>query len=174
MRTPTVLVALTLVLGCGDDGGSDSDSTGSGTESTSSDTTTSTSEGTSSATSASTSSDASTDPSTSSASTTTTTGGSTSDSAGTGTTTDSATSGAGLCEPTNDDGECYTCVKSNCCQAWTLCQNDESCACILDCHVVQGNSLGMCRSTCGDSMLYNGVYFCGQMSCLGLCDWSSP
>jgi hypothetical protein len=49
---------------------------------------------------------------------------------------------------------------------------DDGCSCIIDCHVLEGNSLGSCESQCdSDGELYQAVFFCGQMYCLGTCEW---
>lgn len=171
-----VLVLFLGSVACGDDGdeggesaaqtSSEPQTTGaSSTGSMSSDGSTSTTAGDGSSTSSTTSS-TSDSGSTSAASTSSGTGGSGTGDAGTG---------AAVCDPSASDGECFTCVKSNCCVAWTLCQDDPICECTLECHVVDGNSLGQCRNQCGgETANYNGVYFCGQMNCLGLCDWQSP
>lgn len=78
-----------------------------------------------------------------------------------------------VCEPAPPEGDqCLECVHANCCVAWQACMNDVPCACVVDCHVIQGNSLGMCSNTCNlDSDLYQGLYFCGQGNCLGSCEW---
>lgn len=78
------------------------------------------------------------------------------------------------CEPPPPDGNaCLECVVNSCCAVWVACQADEPCACVVDCHVVQGNSLGMCSNQCNlDSDLYQGLFFCGEANCLGTCDWS--
>jgi hypothetical protein len=80
---------------------------------------------------------------------------------------------AATCEPPPPAGDlCLECVTTHCCTAWAACQADEPCACVVDCHVVKGGSLGSCRNQCNlDSNLYQALYFCGQMSCLGGCDW---
>lgn len=77
------------------------------------------------------------------------------------------------CEPPPPAGDvCLECVAASCCTAWAACQADEPCACVVDCHVVQGGSLGMCSNQCNlDSELYQALYFCGQGSCLGSCEW---
>jgi hypothetical protein len=82
-----------------------------------------------------------------------------------------STGGAATCEPDAEDDACRECVKANCCGAWTACQDDEICACTIDCHLA-GASLGSCKNQCGgDVETYEAVYFCGQMFCLGTCDW---
>jgi hypothetical protein len=80
---------------------------------------------------------------------------------------------AGSCEPPPPAGDaCLECAAANCCTAWAACQANEPCACVVDCHVVQGGSLGMCRNQCNlDTNLYQALYFCGQASCLGTCVW---
>jgi hypothetical protein len=80
---------------------------------------------------------------------------------------------SGTCEPAPPAGNvCLECVVANCCTAWVACQADEPCACVIDCHVVKGGSLGNCSNQCNlDSELYQAVYFCGQQSCLGTCEW---
>lgn len=92
-----------------------------------------------------------------------------------GSSTDPDTAGetAGTCEPPPPEGDaCLECVVASCCTAWVACQADEPCACVVDCHVVQGGSLGMCSNQCNlDSDLYQALYFCGQGSCLGTCEW---
>ena len=86
-----------------------------------------------------------------------------------------STDEGGACDPDAQPNECLMCVATPCCNLLGGCEGDEGCACLLDCHVEQGNSIGNCKSQCNASDdaigLYNGVYFCGQMSCLGTCDW---
>jgi hypothetical protein len=78
---------------------------------------------------------------------------------------------AGVCEGPQANA-CLDCAVPACCEQWSACQADEGCACVIDCHVVQGGSLGSCESQCGsDGELYQGVFFCGQQSCLGACEW---
>jgi hypothetical protein len=80
---------------------------------------------------------------------------------------------AGACEPPPPEGNaCLECAAANCCTAWAACQADEPCACVVDCHVVNGGSLGNCSNQCDlDTKLYQALYFCGQQSCLGTCEW---
>ena len=89
---------------------------------------------------------------------------------------DSTDEGGNACDPDAQPNECLTCVATNCCNALSLCGGSAACECIIECHVVKGNSIGNCKSTCDadDAAVeaYNGVYFCGQMSCLGTCDWN--
>lgn len=78
----------------------------------------------------------------------------------------------GACEPDPPGNACLECVVPNCCGAWAQCQADEGCACMIECHVVKGGSLGSCKSQCNsDGELYEGVFFCGQMFCLDTCEW---
>jgi hypothetical protein len=80
---------------------------------------------------------------------------------------------AGACEPPPPEGNaCLECAAASCCTAWAACQADEPCACVVDCHVVNGGSLGNCSNQCNlDTELYQALYFCGQQSCLGTCEW---
>jgi hypothetical protein len=80
---------------------------------------------------------------------------------------------AGVCEPPPPEGNaCLECVVANCCDGWVACQANEPCACVVDCHVVDGGSLGGCSNQCNlDTELYQALYFCGQMYCLGTCEW---
>jgi hypothetical protein len=173
----TVVVCAGLLAGCGGDDDSGSASSDAGTGSAS-DTTSGTAT-TASTSAATTSSDATsagtaTDPSTTSdGSASTTDPSSTAGSSGDDSTSADDT-GSLSCPIETDDIDCIQCVKPPCCEHWANCQNDDSCACIVECHVVDGGSLGACRSTCGDSTLYNALYFCGQMYCLGTCDWDNP
>lgn len=42
---------------------------------------------------------------------------------------------------------------------------------MLDCHL-GGDSLGKCLNQCDtNDELYKPVFFCGQMYCLGVCEW---
>jgi hypothetical protein len=173
MRGLAGIVVGVLTLGCGDDG-----STGdSGHESgaTSSNPT---------STSAMTSPNTSSDPDAGSANGTSeaTTEPNTSGPPATSSTTDATTMPAdssddndtnGACGPPPPDDACLQCVVPDCCDAWALCQADASCACVIECHVIGGSSLGSCKSQCDhDGELYQGVFFCGQQTCLGNCDWS--
>lgn len=79
--------------------------------------------------------------------------------------------GGNSCTPDGADDPCRECVKANCCDDWIACANDEVCACTIDCHL-GGASLGSCKNQCGgDPETYEALYFCGQMFCLGTCDW---
>jgi hypothetical protein len=61
-----------------------------------------------------------------------------------------------------------------CCDDYIACRNDEICSCTLDCGLA-GGSFGSCSSQCGgQNDYYKGLYFCGQQSCLGTCDWPKP
>jgi hypothetical protein len=94
--------------------------------------------------------------------------GSSGDDTGPATGSDSA---GGVCEGPQANA-CLDCAVAACCTEWSACQADEGCACVIDCHVVRGGSLGNCESQCDhDGELYQGVFFCGQQSCLGTCEW---
>src|SRR5688572_10430437 len=54
--------------------------------------------------------------------------------------------GGAVCDEQTDP--CFQCVAEACCNFWTECQNDPGCACVLDCHVIEGGSLGGCESQC--------------------------
>jgi len=172
-RSRSVLVALVLALGCGSDDGGDEgqgDTTGSPTTSATATATTSTSATTTASTSATTSASGT-------AGTTTDDGGMTTDDGPLPTTDDGGDpssgdeSGSGSCEIGPDDDACRECVKGACCDIWTNCMNDDVCACTIDCHLA-GASLGSCKNECGgDSELYEAVFFCGQQTCLGTCEW---
>ena len=173
-RSRSVLVALVIALGCGSDDGGDEgqgeDTTGSPTTTTGTATaTTSTSATTTASTSATTSATSTTD-------TTTDDGPMTTDDGPLPTTDDggdpsSDDGGSGSCEIGPDDDACRECVKGACCDIWTNCMNDDVCACTIDCHLA-GASLGSCKNECcGDSELYEAVFFCGQQTCLGTCEW---
>lgn len=164
------IVVAWLLHGCGDstagdETGASATASGSGTATTSGEATspgTTRGEGSSDGTPVTTAADS------------TTTGAPAS--SGTGTdSSDPGTAGetAGTCEPPPPAGDaCLECVVASCCTAWVACQADEPCACVVDCHVVQGGSLGMCSNQCNlDSDLYQALYFCGQGSCLGTCEW---
>lgn len=162
-----MLVAAWLLHGCGE--ASTDDDTGA--SSASSGAPTSTTEATSPGTTLD-------DASSSNASTTAADSTSTPASTGPGEgSTDAASSDDGdtasACDPPPPAGDaCLECAAANCCTTWATCQADEPCACVVDCHVVQGGSLGMCSNQCNlDSDLYQALYFCGQASCLGTCEW---
>lgn len=167
-----LLVASWLLHGCGDstsdeETGASATATASGTTSTSGETTapsTTRGEGSSDGAPMTTTADSTTDAPGSS--------GPGEGSRGTDTTAGEAET-AGVCEPPPPEGSlCLECVVANCCTAWVACQADEPCACVIDCHVVKGGSLGNCSNQCNlDSDLYQAVYFCGQGSCLGTCEW---
>jgi hypothetical protein len=169
-------IALVLALGCG----SEEDDDGQG-EDTSGATTTATTSATSGATMTSTSgatTTATTSASTSATTTAETTddGPATTEDDGPAPTTDDGAptteaDGGAICEIGPDDDACRECVKMACCDVWTQCMNDDVCACTIDCHLA-GASLGSCKNECGgDSELYEAVFFCGQQTCLGTCDW---
>jgi hypothetical protein len=164
-----VLVAAWLLHGCGDS--STGEETGASTASTGGGMTTASTDTTAPAISVGeTSSDGT--PTTTAADST---GAPTSTGPGEGSSDAGSSDGetGGVCEPPPPAGDaCLECVVANCCTAWVACQADEPCACVVDCHVVQGGSLGMCSNQCNlDSDLYQALYFCGQGSCLGTCDW---
>jgi hypothetical protein len=78
----------------------------------------------------------------------------------------------GICDPAMYDDACLMCVVAPCCQFWMQCQADDGCACIIECHVLGNGSLGSCESQCNsDGELYQAVFFCGQQTCLGTCEW---
>lgn len=164
------IIVAWLLHGCGDstsgeETGASATASGSGTASTSGEATspgTTRGEGSSDGTPVTTAADSSTSAPASS-------GPGTDASSGPGT----AGETAGTCEPPPPEGDaCLECVVASCCTAWVACQADEPCACVVDCHVVQGGSLGMCSNQCNlDSDLYQALYFCGQGSCLGSCEW---
>ena len=80
--------------------------------------------------------------------------------------------GNGACGPTPPDNACLQCAAPNCCQAWANCMNDPTCECVLDCHVIDGGSLNSCINGCGhETTGYQELFFCGQQSCLGTCEW---
>jgi hypothetical protein len=80
--------------------------------------------------------------------------------------------GGDVCDPETYDHPCLQCFVDDCCQHWMSCLADEGCSCMIDCHVIEGGSLGSCESQCdSDGELYQAVFFCGQMYCLGTCDW---
>ena len=168
-RSLLIAALLHATVGCGepsggDDGRSSTGSSGSASTGTTSGPSSATSTGDGSGTSSSASSDGpGPGTSTTGPDPSTTDGDGSSDGGGTGP----------ICEPTPPAGDlCLECVHANCCVTWQACMNDEPCACVVDCHVVQGNSLGMCSNACNlDSDLYQALYFCGQASCLGSCDW---
>lgn len=97
--------------------------------------------------------------------------GSSGDDTGPGSSGDPGDDGAGVCEGAQANA-CLDCAVGACCQQWTDCQADEGCTCVVNCHVVRGGSLGSCESQCGsDGELYQALFFCGQQSCLGTCEW---
>jgi hypothetical protein len=80
--------------------------------------------------------------------------------------------GGDACDPAAQDHPCLECFVDDCCKYWTQCLADEGCTCIIDCHVIEGGSLGSCESQCNsDGELYETIFFCGQMYCLGTCEW---
>lgn len=112
----------------------------------------------------------STDPGGSDGSGGATTGSASTGSAGTG----GADTDGGTCDPEPGELDCITCVKTPCCSQYLSCRSDAICTCTLDC-VLDGGSVGNCRSTCGgENDLYKALYFCGQTTCLGTCDWPKP
>ena len=38
-----------------------------------------------------------------------------------------------ICEEDADDSDCEVCIKTGCCDAYTACQNNTDCTCILQC-----------------------------------------
>jgi hypothetical protein len=163
-----VLVVAWLLHGCGDSStgeetGASATASSSGTATTSSGTTAGTSvgEGSSDGTPTTTAADS--------------TGTPVSTGPGEGSSDAGSSDGetGGVCEPPPPAGNaCLECAVANCCTAWVACQADEPCACVVDCHVVKGGSLGNCSNQCNlDSDLYQALYFCGQASCLGTCEW---
>ena len=173
-----ILVSVVLgMAGCPADDGDDS---------------TSTSEGTSSATTTGSGSSASSGGMSTASSTSASTSSTTEDvtSSGEGSTTEVGTGPASMtdtssssggrdptgdgeaCDPDAQDHPCLECFVDDCCKSWTMCLADEGCECIVDCHVIDGGSLGNCESQCNsDGELYQQLFFCGQMYCLGTCEW---
>lgn len=166
--TPLTLLCLALVGACGgdpsDEGGDSSASTEAGATQAGSTATPATDDGTSGSGMTAT---------TDAASGTTSASGSATSNA----TTDEDDSGTAetgpVCEPRPPAGNtCLECVYGSCCVAWEACFADEPCACVIDCHVIQGNSLGMCSNVCNlDSNRYQELFFCGEANCLGSCEW---
>lgn len=170
---PCVWIAV-LMLGCGADDGDDGSADDTGGTTTMGSATAPTTSGTSpTATMTDGSTSASSSGAADDAPAETSTGGGASsgpaeDSSGPA---DDSEGGGNSCTPDAADDACRECVKANCCDDWIACANDEVCACTIDCHLA-GASLGSCKNQCGgDPETYEAVYFCGQMFCLGTCDW---
>jgi hypothetical protein len=174
-RATASFVVVAIFIGgfaCGDEGGDDggggtSDATGSTTGAATTMPTTSTTQTTNSSTTIG-----------SETTTTSAEGSSSADSMGTtpaesssAASSEGSSGGAGMCGPEDVDDDCRTCLKMACCDAWLMCRNDESCACTFDCHL-GGGALNSCENMCNhDGQLYEYLFFCGQMTCLGTCDW---
>jgi hypothetical protein len=161
------------LVGCPADDGGESTNT---TEGTSTATTTGSGSGASSGgMSMSSTSSSSTDEGTSSSSDGSTTEVATGPVNTTGSSSSSGedpTNGGDACDPEAQEHPCLECFVDDCCKSWTMCLADEGCTCIVDCHVIEGGSLGGCESQCdSDGELYQALFFCGQMYCLGTCEW---
>jgi hypothetical protein len=160
-----VVAILAGGFACGDEGGDD----GGGSTSTTT-TTPTTSTGQTTTSSTTTGSETTTTTSAEGSSSAESNGTSPAESSGAAS-SEGSSGGAGMCGPEDVDDDCRTCLKMACCDAWLMCRNDESCACTFDCHLA-GGSLNSCENMCNhDGQLYEYLFFCGQMTCLGTCDW---
>ena len=173
-RLPCVL-ALALVIGCGGDDGDDGaadtgdDTTTSATAMTASDSGPTAPFTMTDASASASSSGADDGPAESETGASASSGPDEGDPSSGGASSDEG--GKNSCTPDGADDPCRECVKANCCDDWIACANDDVCACTIDCHL-GGSSLGSCKNQCGgDPETYDAVYFCGQMFCLGTCDW---
>lgn len=169
MRATIAAIASVLLFGCPSSDDDEGGGTTSGTTVTTSATTTMTTSSTD-ATITTTEVGSSSEAGSSSTTTAESSSGGASEGSS-GAPAESSTGAPGECTPGPDDDDCRVCVQMHCCSAWTACRNDEGCACTVDCHLA-GGALNSCENMCNDDgELYEALFFCGQMSCLGTCEW---
>jgi hypothetical protein len=163
------LTSLLLLAGCNDPAPSDGDEAGdSGTDGTATETDAGTEVGTDDNGTTTTTDEAETGPTTDE-----TTEGETTDETTEGETTDETTdettetTDGGACEPAPNDDECTSCLKDNCCDAFTACFSDPDCACMATC-LQEGNDPQVCAPQCmvnGFPPELQGLAACMMQSC---------